>query len=61
MLASASSAITVMHGWPIPQTILFIDTLVVVYIMKPIPRSVMNQLPGFLKLMVKPFTTVLSE
>ncbi|WP_069807927.1 oligosaccharide flippase family protein [Vulcanisaeta thermophila] len=60
MLASASSAITVMRGWPISQIILLMDTLAVIYIMKPIPQSVMNQLPRFLKFMVKPFTAVLS-
>ncbi|MGC9180378.1 MAG: oligosaccharide flippase family protein [Vulcanisaeta sp.] len=56
-LASAVAYLLINGSWPIYQLGLFAVVILVTYIMRPIPRSVIDQLPGFIKPVLSPFTS----
>ncbi|WP_243674812.1 hypothetical protein [Vulcanisaeta distributa] len=55
-IASALSYLLMANSWPLYQLIILLVTILVTYIMRPIPRSVINQLPNFVKPLLMPFT-----
>lgn len=54
-IAGALPYLLMANSWPLYQLIVFLVTILVTYIMRPIPRSVINQLPGFVKPLLTPF------
>ncbi len=55
-IAGALSYILIIDSWPLYQLAIFIVTVLVTYIMRPIPRSVIDQLPGLVRPLLTPFT-----
>ncbi|ADN49845.1 oligosaccharide flippase family protein [Vulcanisaeta distributa] len=55
-IAGALSYILIIDSWPLYQLAIFIVTVLVTYIMRPIPRSVIDQLPGLVRPLLMPFT-----
>ncbi len=41
--------------WPLTQIIAIALLLVILYVIKPLPKSLINQLPGFTKRLIAPF------
>ncbi len=56
-LTSAITYLLVNGSWPMYQLGLFAVVVLVTYIMRPIPRSVIDQLPGFIRPVLSPFTS----
>ncbi|KUO94171.1 MAG: hypothetical protein AT717_07050 [Vulcanisaeta sp. CIS_19] len=56
-LVSAVSYILIQNSWPLYQLAIFMVTVLVIYIMRPIPRSVLDQLPRPLRPVLEPFTS----
>jgi O-antigen/teichoic acid export membrane protein len=56
-LVSAVSYILIQNSWPLYQLAIFMVTVLVTYIMRPIPRPVLDQLPRPLRPVLEPFTS----
>jgi hypothetical protein len=56
-LVSAVSYILIQNSWPLYQLAIFMVTVLVTYIVRPIPRSVLDQLPRSLRSVLEPFTS----
>ncbi|ADY01307.1 polysaccharide biosynthesis protein [Vulcanisaeta moutnovskia 768-28] len=56
-VAVALSYILITSSWPLYQLIIFLLALLITYIVRPIPRSVLDQLPGFIRPLLAPFVS----
>ncbi|WP_243671327.1 hypothetical protein [Vulcanisaeta sp. JCM 16161] len=57
-IAGSLSYLLIINSWPLYQLGIFLVSLIVTYLLKPIPRSVIDQLPDFARPMLMPFTQV---